>query len=191
MVKFTWKNRNRLNGKINQVSDFSDFYFSSHAEKNTVAENSLDAVEREPVLTGVLNPKACGVQGGEAPSKKKHKYFFEEFFVFKFTWISDLTNFYFSSYGHFSVILWRHHHNSCDNSKNKNRGIFLLFFSFYSAHSASFIKFHHFWEEGGLHILNWEKAQLLIFIFINLYCSCFIFCWTNLDLIIYFMYTQA
>ena len=31
-------------------------------QKNTVAGNSLNAVEREPVPTRVINPKACGVQ---------------------------------------------------------------------------------------------------------------------------------
>ena len=40
-------------------------------QKNTVAENSLNAVEREPVLIRVLNPKARVVQGGEALRKKK------------------------------------------------------------------------------------------------------------------------
>ena len=59
-------------------------------QKNTVAENSLNSVEREPVLTRVLNPKACVVQGrspgeggGEGggggaakpPAKKKYIYF--------------------------------------------------------------------------------------------------------------------
>ena len=33
MIKFTWKIWNRLNRKKNQISDFSDFYFSSYEEK--------------------------------------------------------------------------------------------------------------------------------------------------------------
>ena len=43
----------------NQISDFSDFYFSSYAEKkNSETGHSLNAVEREPVLTRVINPNA-------------------------------------------------------------------------------------------------------------------------------------
>ena len=33
VFKFTWKMRNRLNREKNQISDFSDFYFSSYREK--------------------------------------------------------------------------------------------------------------------------------------------------------------
>ena len=33
VVKFTWKIWNQLNRKKNQISDFSDYYFSSYAEK--------------------------------------------------------------------------------------------------------------------------------------------------------------
>ena len=36
-----------------------------------------------------------------------------------------------------------------DNSKNKNRRIFLLYFPFYSAHSASYIKFPPVLRGGG------------------------------------------
>ena len=75
---------------------------------------------------------------------------------FKFTWkirnqlnrkknqILDFSDFYFSSYEHFLVILWHYHPNFRwifhDNSKNKNRNILLFRFSFYSAHFASSIK---------------------------------------------------
>ena len=55
--------------------------------------------------------------------RKKKLFIFKKIYLkfFKFTWkiqnrlnrkknqISDFTDFYFSSYGHFSVILWRHH----------------------------------------------------------------------------------
>ena len=48
--------------------------------------------------------------------------------------VSDFSYYYFSSYSHFLVILWRHHPNFRwifdDNSKNKNRRIFLLFLSY-------------------------------------------------------------
>ena len=52
-------------------------------QKNTVAENYLNAIEHEPVLTRVLNPKASGVQGrrgAKLPAKKIPKYFFVFFF---------------------------------------------------------------------------------------------------------------
>ena len=55
VIKFTWKIWNRLNRKKNQISDFSDFYFSSYAENNE-ADNSLKSVERKPVPTRVFNP---------------------------------------------------------------------------------------------------------------------------------------
>ena len=44
------------------------------------------------------------------------------------------------------------------NSKNKNRRIFILFSPFYSAHSASFIKFPPFMRGGVLLILKWETS---------------------------------
>ena len=48
-----------------------------------------------------------------------------------------------------------------DSSKNINRRIFLLFFPFYSANSASFIKFPPFLRRGGgQHILNCDMAYL-------------------------------
>ena len=53
-----------------------------------------------------------------------------------------------------------------DNSKNKNRRIFLLFFPCYSAHSAPLITTfwsHHFWRGGGgLHVRKWDIAQFYI-----------------------------
>ena len=79
-------------------------------QKNTVAEKSLNAVEREPVLIRVLNPKARGVQGGEAPRKKNNCLVFLRKKIckfFKFTWkiqnrlnrkknqVSDFTDFLF------------------------------------------------------------------------------------------------
>jgi len=59
---------NRLNRKKNQIYNFSDFYFSSYGEKNNEADNSLNAVEREPVETRVLNPNAS-----EASYKTKQR----------------------------------------------------------------------------------------------------------------------
>ena len=44
------------------------FCFSSYEEKNNEAGNSLNAVEREPVLTRVLNPN-----GSEASYKPKQR----------------------------------------------------------------------------------------------------------------------
>ena len=79
---------------------------------------------------------------------------------------SVFSDFYFSSYGHFLVILWCHHTNFRwifqDNSKNKkNWKLFLFQFSFYSAHSASSIKTGSQLRGrgGGLHILSWEKPH--------------------------------
>ena len=57
VVKSTWKIWNRLNRKKNQISDFSDFYFSSYAEKQC-GRQFWNAVEREPVETRALNPTA-------------------------------------------------------------------------------------------------------------------------------------
>ena len=73
LIKFTWKIRNRPNRKKDQISDFSDIYFSSYGN-----------------FCGVITPN--------------------------FWWIF---------------------HNI---SKIKNRRIFVLFFLFYSAHCASFMK---------------------------------------------------
>jgi len=46
-----------LNRKKNQISDFSNFYFSSYAEKQC-GRQFWNAVEREPVETRVLNTTA-------------------------------------------------------------------------------------------------------------------------------------
>ena len=52
--------------------------------------------------------------------------------------IFDFSDFYFSSYGHFSVIFLKKITPIFDdNSKNKNRKFFLLFFPFDSEHCAS------------------------------------------------------
>ena len=59
MIKFTWKIWNQLNRKKNQISDFSNFHFSSYVEKQW-SRQFLNDVEREPVPTRVLNPKPCG-----------------------------------------------------------------------------------------------------------------------------------
>ena len=68
MIKCTCKIWSRLNRKKNQISDFSDFYFSSYAEINSETGDSLNAVEREPVETRVLNPNAS-----EASYKPKQR----------------------------------------------------------------------------------------------------------------------
>ena len=103
-------------------------------------------------------------------------FFFSKFFfskVFKFTWkmlnvlnrkrnrILYMYDFHFSGYGHFyDVITPIFRWIFPDNSKNKNWRIFLLYFSFYSAHFASSIKTGSKLKgEGGLHILSREKAR--------------------------------
>ena len=67
-------------------------------QNNTEAGNSLNAFEREPVPSRVLNPKAYGVQGFspgggcggmKAPPKKKIKIYIYIFFFFK------ISNFFF------------------------------------------------------------------------------------------------
>ena len=120
--------RNVLNRKINQISDFSNFYFSSYAEKQC-GRQFWNAVEREPVETRVLNttaskarykPKQCNY-------RKMQQFFFSyNFSKFHFSVIFVTSSPQFSMYFH-------------DNLKNKNRRIFVLFFPFYSEHSAPFI----------------------------------------------------
>ena len=66
-------------------------------------------------------------------------------------------NFFFS-YGHFCDVITPIFD---DNSKNRNRRIFLLFFPFYSAHSAPFIKFWPLLRAGRLHVRNQDTAHFL------------------------------
>ena len=48
----------KLNRKKNQITELSDFYFSSYEEKTQCGRQFWNAVEREPVETRVLNPTA-------------------------------------------------------------------------------------------------------------------------------------
>ena len=66
------------------------------------------------------------------------RYFFLLNFFFLFIFEIYIEDFYFWSYGHCCDVITPIFD---DNSKNKYRRIFLLFFPFYSAHSAPFINF--------------------------------------------------
>ena len=79
MVKSTWEIWNRLNREKNQISDFSDFYFLSYAEKNSETGISFNVVEREPVETRVLNPTAS-----EASYKPKQRSYRKTKLIFFF-----------------------------------------------------------------------------------------------------------
>ena len=68
VIKVTWKIWNRLNRKKNQISYFSDFYFSSYEEKTQYGRQFWIAVEREPVENRVLNPSVS-----EASYKPKQR----------------------------------------------------------------------------------------------------------------------
>ena len=75
----------------------------------------------------------------------------------KFTW-NQFSDFYFSSCGHFSEKIAPIFD---DNSRKKNRRIFLLFFPLYLKHSAPFITTFLRWSflRGGLHVRPWDTAQ--------------------------------
>ena len=89
------------------------------------------------------------IGGGQSPPLKKWNW---NFFFFKNvrTFLNETfvfpINFFLQKCSnlHERSSLWRHHHNCRwnfhDNSKNNNWRIFLLFFSFYTAHSASSMK---------------------------------------------------
>ena len=80
MVKFTWKIWNRLNRKKNQISGFPIFTFRV-MQKYTVAGNSLNVVEREPVPTRVLNPNASeAIYKPKQRSYRKTKLIYYFFF---------------------------------------------------------------------------------------------------------------
>ena len=74
--------------------------------------------------------------------------------------ISDFSDFYFSSYGHFCSKYCQFSMNFHDNSKNKIQNFFL----FVSAHYASFMNVGSKLRVGGLLIVSWDKA---IFPYIN------------------------
>ena len=109
--------------------------------------------------------------GGTSPPPKKNDFFFIIFFLVKkksnfFLWNvlkrmkNQFSNFYFSSYGNFCTqnmvnFRWIFTHSS----KNKNRQKNVFRFSFYSAHSTSFIKIWPLLRGVGLHILSWEKVE--------------------------------
>ena len=83
-----WSNLHGRSGigwieRKNQISDFSDFYFSSYAEKNSKTGNSLNAVEREPIPTRVLNLNASETSykpKQRSNRKTKLNFFFLLFF---------------------------------------------------------------------------------------------------------------
>ena len=90
----------------------------------------------------------------------------------KFTWkiqnrlnkkkkqISNFSNFHFSSYGHFCSKYCQLSMNFHDNSSNKIRQIV---FSFVSAHCACFLKVGSKLRGGGLHVVSWDRAHLILF----------------------------
>ena len=65
-------------------------------------------------------------------------------------------DFYFSSYSYFCSKTCQFSRNFHDNFKNKNRKIY---FSFVSAHCASFMKIWTFLRGEGLHILTFDMAR--------------------------------
>ena len=71
---------------------------------------------------------------------------------------NHVSDFSYSSYGHFCTQNCQFSMNFHDNPKNKNRK---MDFSFVSAQSASFMKIGaKLREGGGLHILSWDRAEI-------------------------------
>ena len=122
--------------------------------------------------------KKKNVGGGSTPHQKKCSSIF--FKGFKFTWkmrnvlnqkknqISDFSNFYFFELRSF---LWHHHtnfqwifHDNFKNNIRKNVSIFFILFStLHIIHKNHIINAKLRGGEGGLHILNWEMAELFYF----------------------------
>ena len=151
------KVQNRLNRKKNQISDFSDIYFSNYdhfCSKNCQFSMNFHYNSKNENWKNLKYDFSDFSFSNYSGSKLFSGFFFSK--VVKFTWKmrnvlnqkknheSDFSDFYFPSYGHFLVILWRHHPNFRwifhDNSKINNQRFFLLFFSFYSAHSPPSIR---------------------------------------------------
>ena len=159
-------------------------------QKNTEAGNSLNVVEREPVPTQVLNPKACGVQGRSSdggwggtkiPAREKTLLFLRNFKKkINFSnlyersgtgWIERKTKFMIFPIFIFWVIvifwslLWRHHPNFRWNFA-MTRKIKIEEFFYYFSHSIQHIP-HLPWScdpnEGGGEVctsLNGKKPNI-------------------------------
>ena len=86
VFKLTWKMRNVLNLKKNQISDFSDFYLSSYEEKHNVAGNSGLPLSANllKLESSILSPAKQATNlfnvATEKRSKKKCEFFFLEHF---------------------------------------------------------------------------------------------------------------
>ena len=76
--------------------------------------------------------------------------------------ISNFSDFYFFNYGYFCTQNYRFSMNFHDNSKNKNRKIYLFTFSFDSEHCAPYTikkRWGHFWRGGSTCPSLWQSLN--------------------------------